>query len=1764
MWLPLTLLVLAGLVSADFEHGWKPGHEYTYLVRSRTLTGLPKLSDQHEGVLIKALLTLQAKDSNKLTGQLTRGQYAHIYKLLPKGWETEISDQMLELVDLPYSGKSFEILLKHGVIRDVVVDRSVPTWEVNFLKSVISQLQVDSQGVNVIKTKEVQAPSDNEPYGSFKAMEDSVSGKCEVQYDITPLPGHVLLAEPELVPMPNLKGDGLHIDIMKTKNFDNCVQKMEYHFGITDNKKWEPGTNGNGKFLWRSATSRVIISGNLKSFTIQSSVTTSKIFVSPRFWDHQNGLVASRMNLTLGGMKPIANPLPLVNNPESTGNLVYTFVDPRDGHRIPRRIVNSNEILTSDSISSVSSSEETNKKNELNLRSFASSASDSSSSISLSKENDFWQPKPSLEDALHIPLLPEFLSGEGKKKNENEDVEDAKQLIMLISNEIEDPSEITTKNTLDKFVGLCNGIRMMNRNQIATLEKNMKFSRNELKSKDKSAATKQNAWAVLRDAVTQAGTGPALLTIKNWIQKSDIGYYEAADVLSRIPKAVRVPTAEYVEAFFELATSQEVKDEPVLENAALIALGELIRISLVDGKSIHNRFPVHTFGRLTSKHDKTVEDKYIPYLASELKASVQKGNSPRIQTLILALGLTGHPKMLSVFEPYLEGNEKMTTFQRTLIVSTLSVLAEINPKLARSVLYKIYLNTMENHELRCTAVFLLLKTNPPLSMLQRMAEFTNIDTNKHVNSAVKSSLESLTKLSNPEWKDLAKKARTASELLTKTDYSYQFSHGIATDIVDNKRNIINELVLNYIGSDDSCIPRALYFGLYSTFGDMKTPPSELLIMMSSVKTFVETSLKTFNQDKETVKSMVDTIVKELNIVADKATPFEGNLLWSSKFIMQFMPFDRHTIDTLLQGLLKSLMDIKQENYINMNKLASYDMTLAFPTETGLPFIYTLRVPMLFKISGTGMAQMNKDLSVKAAGSVRLVCAKKVQGRIGFVTPFDRQLVGAGEDVNLQTYIPVKATLELNIPQHKIQLKTWPLKGEENARLVHHTIRPYTFRRDADTLKQAKKGKHWIVNEDVPEPITVFDRFSFKVNAAASQSDDYWDMDLNDLVNYVIDPWTSDNGDYRETEVLLNLKDDKEKPTILTVAWNCLDLGSTDVTNWKDMAQAVEPTNKDPDSEARRKEFLEEAAKGIKLAKSRVVDIELQTAGKDRASNALTLAWSESNVENKGRILMYWNLDSPKTEICADARIHMKPDTALFYDQAIKSMPKGEFDIDVRYGERCTRGDRINIKGKLTQSNGLRSRIKNTALAKTCEEQMKQGNKILRACQKAADLAMTPDDLQISADIKSETLQTLVNGALSLIDNSDYVGMNVDTVKPRNAGKNKIDIEASLSHDLETVQMSIFTPTMNVVIDDIGLSTLGLDIDDVLDIPEQNLNMNDLVNEDDEPTCMLDKTRVETFDGKDYPLRLGNCWHVVMTTFPKMDVEKPNEKLAIPEDSKVSILSRETQDGRKEVKAILGKHEILLLPGSPQVQVTVNGVNTQITQDKVYQERQGDDVVFEIFKVGDQSIQLVSEEYDVDLTFDGKRLMIQASERYLGSLRGLCGNYDGDAHNDFTGPKNCILKKPELFTASYALTKDECEGESLANAKSIQIEDCLPQNWNRASNVINDVESGRKNAEQVSWGYRKNAQTGEKQCTTHRTKIHETGDKICFTTRPVTSCVDGCSATETKTKNYQFHCMEKNERALSLKKRIEKGANPDLSQKSVSLTHALTVPVACKA
>lgn len=356
-----------------------------------------------------------------------------------------------------------------------------------------------------------------------------------------------------------------------------------------------------------------------------------------------------------------------------------------------------------------------------------------------------------------------------------------------------------------------------------------------------------------------------------------------------------------------MVKSEEVKKQPSTRAAAIVSFADLVRHAIVNKKSAHNRYPVHAFGRLSAKNDRNAEDKYLPYMEEELNKAVDNGDSNKIQLYTTALGRTAHPKMLAALEPYLEGKKQVSPYQRLVMVMSMNKLASSHPKVARSVFYKIYSNTADHHEIRTAAVYLLMKTNPPASMLQRMADYTNSDSNKQVNSAVKSTIESLAQLENNENHELLHAARSALPLLTPENYGPQYSRAVFKNYKNSESHSEISVEANYIGSDDSIIPKGVYISINPTNKGLRVPKIQIGGSVSSVQDLINLVQQQTDKNKKDSKDnekaqqqkySPENIAKLLGIHGEDPEQVEGLVFLNDKNGNHFLSFDNHTIEQM--------------------------------------------------------------------------------------------------------------------------------------------------------------------------------------------------------------------------------------------------------------------------------------------------------------------------------------------------------------------------------------------------------------------------------------------------------------------------------------------------------------------------------------------------------------------------------------------------------------------------------------------------------------------------------------------------------------------------------------------------------------------------------------------------------------------------------------------------------------------------------------------------
>lgn len=313
--------MLVGFVAGD-GGAWEQNKEYTYKLVAKTFKLLPKSNNnQLVGVISRAQLSIRPQSNDLLIGRITRAEYGKVNQQnAEENGHSELNDRKLE--------QPFMIHLENGVIRSLSVDKSITNYEINQLKVIVSQFQVDTNAQNQIQFSDNQLPDKdgNRNNAVYKTMEPLVTGNCETVYDISPIPAYLIKSHPEWVPLPEVNVvAGEFIQIVKSRSYNNCHETSDYHLDLAGRN--DLNTNGIGRNEFHLIENRrIVISGSLDRYTIQSSVTVNKV-INGRY---DNGpVLTDYVNVTLESVENITNRLQLstenLMNLKNIGNLVYNY-----------------------------------------------------------------------------------------------------------------------------------------------------------------------------------------------------------------------------------------------------------------------------------------------------------------------------------------------------------------------------------------------------------------------------------------------------------------------------------------------------------------------------------------------------------------------------------------------------------------------------------------------------------------------------------------------------------------------------------------------------------------------------------------------------------------------------------------------------------------------------------------------------------------------------------------------------------------------------------------------------------------------------------------------------------------------------------------------------------------------------------------------------------------------------------------------------------------------------------------------------------------------------------------------------------------------------------------------------------------------------------------------------------------------------------------------------------------------------------------------
>lgn len=329
--------------------------------------------------------------------------------------------------------------------------------------------------------------------------------------------------------------------------------------------------------------------------------------------------------------------------------------------------------------------------------------------------------------------------------------------------------------------------------------------------------------------------------------------------------------------------------------------------------------------------------------------------------------------------------------------------------------------------------------------------------------------------------------------------------------------------------------------------------------------------------------------------------------------------------------------------LHINKMNSYDVTLSFPTETGLPFIHSVETSILARVHGvhTFNIKKNADASDKKTGAslvlkndVDLVFVHKVQGKFGFTLPFEHQQYVAGVDEKAHVYLPIKMNLVIE-PMKSIDLRIHAYADTPEITVFHRSVFPYLLIHDVFDFRPV------ILSQNVTLPVrqlgvrNIPNTFESILGSGVIrtwiENDNYVSVDSAEEESYDewFNTWSAYNAQYRKFEIYLNTE--KKNGLYVTASYDNVNAISESTKHFQQISTIIAKIPsiiEEQNENVIKKQFAQEVSKDIQ---SNLVHLFNATVRTPRKNSQLyfVLTQSDKKPERQTQFLLFWNFQSRK-------------------------------------------------------------------------------------------------------------------------------------------------------------------------------------------------------------------------------------------------------------------------------------------------------------------------------------------------------------------------------------------------------------------------------------------------------------------------------------------------------------------------------------------------------
>lgn len=554
---------------------------------------------------------------------------------------------------------------------------------------------------------------------------------------------------------------------------------------------------------------------------------------------------------------------------------------------------------------------------------------------------------------------------------------------------------------------------------------------------------------------------------------------------------------------------------------------------------------------------------------------------------------------------------------------------------------------------------------------------------------------------------------------------------------------------------------------------------------------------------------VEKIHQLLNIQHQFKEQVEGNILLQMASAQRFFTFDNHTLEALPKQFDEIMQLLKTGKPFNYQKMYNrHVINVAFPTSSGLPFLFSIRAPTLIYANGKLQLQMTKPTkSIQANMEMEMGYTTRCQAKISFITPFDHMRYIAGHDRNFQMMLPMKAELDLDLQTRHAKLEIKPLDENKEYKILHTSAWPYIAKHDILDFEPVSENKNTQIIH-IREPQKIEKQFGDKLRFRIEGQSEEKFLDFNmiyekikehDFVSAFVYPTEEETIENSQYDLIFDAPRSSSKSIILTAAYDQLDRQQE--AQQDSSSNRASPSSNTVDSQTRRQEFLRRVKSGIKESSSSVVDLGVQFQGQKSAQYVATVAWASSPVDEKSSLIAYFRRadNEEKHEICLDARSRIPEVPVVDFHQALQQEPKIHVEAKVNYGEKCQTGSKMTLTGRLERSQERKEYLQKQSQSKQCEKEMTNENQLLSGCRNATFNANLLDkySFTVEYDELSKQVKNMTYQVYSFLRYLGYPYVSENPIVEDQQQSRKLELDVSFRPDLTSADVHVSSPYGNM-------------------------------------------------------------------------------------------------------------------------------------------------------------------------------------------------------------------------------------------------------------------------------------------------------------------------------------------------------------------------------